>query len=174
MSERLFVAVVPDDAVRAALEQLERPSEPGVRWVPASNWHITLRFWADADPAAIIDALDAAVGASADSAGLRTAHAVIGPVVSRFGHGALVLPVRGLEDLAAAVIRATTAIAPAGDPRAFAGHLTLGRIRRRAACGLAGHPFRAEMDVTSIVLVRSELRPDGARHTPITEWQLSR
>lgn len=174
MTERLFVAVIPDSRVRVALEQLERPDEPGVRWVSPAQWHITLRFWPAAEPAAVIDAIDTGIEAARDTGAFRPAHAVIGPVVSRFGYGAIVLPVSGLDDLAAAVIAATDAIPPVVEPRVFAGQLTLGRIRRRAACGLAGRPFRAEMDVTSIVLVRSELHPEGARHTQLAQWPLRR
>jgi 2'-5' RNA ligase len=53
---RLFVAVLPDDAVSAAadaaLEQALRRDPHGGRWRPvaADRRHVTLRFLADADP----------------------------------------------------------------------------------------------------------------------------
>jgi 2'-5' RNA ligase len=44
---RLFVAVeVPEDAKRAVATAVEpwRLSFPQARWVPAENWHVTLKF----------------------------------------------------------------------------------------------------------------------------------
>ncbi|MBI2496457.1 MAG: RNA 2',3'-cyclic phosphodiesterase [Opitutae bacterium] len=45
---RLFVALVPPGAVRAELAALAAPLA-GVRWTPAANLHLTLRFIGDTD-----------------------------------------------------------------------------------------------------------------------------
>jgi 2'-5' RNA ligase len=50
---RLFVAVWPDDAARAALAdtvERARQAAPEVRWQPPERWHITLAFLGVADP----------------------------------------------------------------------------------------------------------------------------
>jgi 2'-5' RNA ligase len=156
---RLFVAALPDDVTRAALAALPRPEEPGVRWVPPEQWHVTLRFLGDADPVAVARALDAHR--------LPRATAELGPVVSRFGRSTVVLPVAGLDELAAAVRAATAEIGPPPDPRPFTGHLTLARLRHRAACGVAGTRCRARFEVHEVVLVDSELRPEGAVHRTV-------
>lgn len=153
---RLFVAALPDDATRAVLDALPRPEEPGVRWVPPDQWHVTLRFLGDADPVAVSRSLDASP--------LPRATARLGPVVSRFGRSTVVLPVAGLDELAAAVRAATAAVGPPPDPRPFAGHLTLARLRHRAACGVAGARCSSVFDVDEVVLVASDLRPEGAVH----------
>ena len=44
---RLFVAILPPPTVRAELAALAEPL-PGLRWVPADNIHLTLRFVGDA------------------------------------------------------------------------------------------------------------------------------
>jgi 2'-5' RNA ligase len=45
---RLFVALVPPAPVRAELAALAAPL-PGVRWTPADNLHLTLRFIGETD-----------------------------------------------------------------------------------------------------------------------------
>ena len=46
----LFVAAWPTDEVIQELAAIPQPIEPGVRWIPRQNWHITLRYIGDADP----------------------------------------------------------------------------------------------------------------------------
>ena len=55
---RLFVAVWPPDHVIELLDDVERPRDPGVKWVPVENLHITLRFLGDADVDEVADHLD--------------------------------------------------------------------------------------------------------------------
>ena len=76
------------------------------------------------------------------------------------------LPVTGLDDLAAAVRAATEGI---GEPpeRSFVGHLTLARLRDRAACGVTGTTVDVSFGVGEVVLMRSTLGPDGAHHEPV-------
>jgi 2'-5' RNA ligase len=161
---RLFVAAeLPDEVRRALLAAVDRRPEPGVRWVPPEQWHVTLRFLGDADEA------DAA--AALDGVDAPPATAVIGPRVSRLGRTVVCLPVAGLDELAASVAAATATVGQPEDRR-FAGHLTLARLRRRAACGVTGTPFRARFEVGEVVLVRSTLDPDGARHEIVRRHRL--
>ena len=81
--------------------------------------------------------------------------------MSRLGRNVVCLPVRGLEALAAAVAEATAGVGDPPDPRPFAGHLTLARLRDRAACGLAGARLVARFNVREVELVRSVLGAGG-------------
>ena len=72
----------------------------------------------------------------------------------------------GLDELAEAV-RATTAAVGTPPDRPFVGHLTLARLRDRAACGVTGTAVDLGFDVDEVVLVRSTLGPGGARHEPV-------
>jgi len=153
---RLFVAVELPDDVRHGLDAaLPRPAAPGVRWVPPHQWHVTLRFLGEADEEQATEALS--------SLRAEPATAVLGPRVSRLGRDVVCLPVAGLDELAGRVRATTTGV---GEPpgRPFVGHLTLARLRHRAACGLAGTAVDATFPVDEVVLVRSTLHPDGARH----------
>jgi 2'-5' RNA ligase len=162
---RAFLAVRPSDPVRDALHRLPRLVEPGVRWVPPAQWHITLRFWPDADPAELMARL----------AGIElpAATAVLGPVVSRLGRSTVVVPVSGLDQLADAVRASTADLPPPPDQRGFTGHLTLARVRDRAACGVAGARFSAIFAVHEIELVTSVLSQSGAQHQTVARWPVA-
>lgn len=155
---RLFVAAHPPPEVVERIAALPRPASAGVRWVPPERWHVTLRFLGEADEA----------GAAAALAGLGAPRATarLGPAVSRLGRDVLCLPVAGLDDLAAAVVAATAGVGEPPEPRPFAGHLTLGRVRGRS-CGLAGTRFAATFEVGEVALVRSVLGPGGATHAVV-------
>jgi 2'-5' RNA ligase len=159
---RLFIAVRPPDDVAAQLTTLHRKDQRGVRFVRPESWHITLRFFGDADADEIVDALGAAV--------LAPARARLGPAVDVLAERALVLPVHGLDALAASVIRSTKDI---GEPprKRFVGHLTVARVKAHVPMPRAlGELFSAEFDVEEIELVSSRLDPQGARYETLHTW----
>ena len=158
---RLFVAAWPDAATAERLRALDRPDAPGVRWVPDENRHVTLRFLDEADPATAIELLSAA--------SLPTATAVLGPTVERLGSRQIVVPVAGVDGLAASVRWATAAIGD-DDPRAFRGHLTIARTRDGEAADVVGAPITARFVVDEIALVASDLRPSGAVYTSLATF----
>ncbi len=159
---RLFVAVWPSEEVAADLTQLHRKDQKGVRFVPPQNWHITLRFLGDADPDTVGDALDRAT--------FTTCTARLGPAVDVFAERTLVVPVTGVDDLAAEVVTHTDQLGDRPRKR-FAGHLTLARLKPHAPMPrILGALFRAEFEVEEIALVRSTLDPDGARYETIHSW----
>lgn len=157
---RLFVAAMPDENASAVLRSLARPAEPGIKWVPEANWHVTLRYIGQVEASAVIDELESAV--------LPTTDALLGPAVERLG-GQVVVPVDGVDTLAAAVRRAT---APVGDidPRPFFGHLTIARTRRGATSSVLGSLVSARFAVTRVALIESELRPTGAIYTTVATF----
>jgi RNA 2',3'-cyclic 3'-phosphodiesterase len=162
---RLFIAVWPPDDVVARLTALPRKDQRGVRFVAPENWHVTLRFLGEARPDDVVDALAGVP--------LRRTVAVVGPAVDVLADRAIVLPVGGLDELAATVVRATRDV---GDPpprRRFAGHLTLARLKRHARPPRAlGVPFGAEFAVAELALVQSRLDPAGARYETVHTWPL--
>jgi 2'-5' RNA ligase len=158
---RLFVAVRPDQATRAVLDEtlgVPRPDDDGVRWVPSEQWHITLGFWADADPDAISDALG--------SLTWLTATITLGPRITRLGRDAIVVPASGAEALADLARRVAHPI----DQRPFTGHLTVARLRHRAAGSRVGAHLSSTFTATEVELVHSRLSASGAVHTTVGRW----
>lgn len=154
---RLFVAVRPPEAVLDVVAALPRPPRQGVRWTPRSQWHVTLRFLGEVDdPAPVVAALDAAP--------LAGGEATLGPRVEALGRGVVVVPVAGLDELAAAVAAATGAWGRPPEARPFRGHVTLARAGRRSVRDLVGAPVSARFPVREVVLVRSRLGQRGAHH----------
>ncbi len=159
---RLFLAVWPPRDVVERLATLPRPADPGVRWVPDQRLHLTLRFLGEAEPQLV----DAALATRP----LPAAEVTLGPVVSRLGRSVVVVPAAGLDDLAAVVREATATIGRPPDPRPFAGHLTLARLRHRAACGVTGTPFRATFPVTEVALVQTAGADHDIRYRTLSRY----
>jgi 2'-5' RNA ligase len=143
------------------LRSLPRDGQRAVRFVRPENWHVTLRFFGNAEPDDVVDAL----------AGARFAptRARLGPALELVGRHALAVPVAGLDDLARTVIERTSTI---GEPprQRFIGHLTLARIKDRARPDALGVAIDATFDVEEVTLVQSRLGPQGARYETVHAW----
>jgi 2'-5' RNA ligase len=87
----------------------------------------------------------------------------------------VVVPVRGLDAVAAAVVAATAGVGEPPDPRPFTGHVTIARLRlrHRPACRVAGQPIADRFPVDELHLVRSELHPHGARYATVATVALN-
>ncbi|MBC8194647.1 MAG: hypothetical protein ISR42_09410 [Acidimicrobiia bacterium] len=99
---RLFLAVVPPTELINRLTGLPRPEAPGLRWTAPHQWHVTLRFLGRTDPAVVIGAL----------ARLSTPSAVaeVGPATAVLGNRVVMVPVAGLDEVAAAVTALTAEV----------------------------------------------------------------
>jgi RNA 2',3'-cyclic 3'-phosphodiesterase len=158
---RLFIAVWPPSDIVARVAGLRR-EEDGVRFLPAENWHVTLRFFGEAEP----DQVTAAMGETSFPA----ATARLGPAVGVIARSAIAIPVGGLDALAGEVVARTSAIGQPPRDR-FRGHLTIARLKTpRTRSSLRGTAFRAEFDIAAVTLVRSHLGRDGARYEVIRFW----
>lgn len=187
--QRLFIAIDLPAEVKALLRALQAQlgrETRAVRWADPDGTHLTLKFLGDV-PVAQIDALIAGMEQAARTSRpltLRTA------APGGFPNGqrprVLWLGVAGeLDELRALQAAVERTIAPLGYPteqRPFAPHLTLGRSHKeprpaelaeigRALAGLAA-PSPVSFGVREVVLMRSELRPGGARYTPVAHAAL--
>ena len=175
---RAFLALDLDEAMRArlaeALPRLQR-EVAGVRWLAPETIHLTLRFLGPSTPEAL-DRLSAGVEraaracepteATAEGIGFFPPHGP--PHVIWLG---LRLPPPVLE-LQAECERAAVAAGFAPESRPFRPHVTLGRWRDRVR-----RPATPALDLGAtrlgpVVLFKSELRPQGAAHTPLRDFPL--
>ena len=183
---RLFVAVWPPEDLLQALEGLERPQAPGLRWTTRDQWHVTLRFLGSVEEGEAA-ALMVRLGQLAASGQFdRPVVASAGPAPEALGRGVWMLPVAGLDGLAEAVgeavdgpaVDAGAAVRPeepgaGGRPGRFRGHLTLARAKKPSLLrDLPVPPLRSSWEVQEVTLVNSTLHPAGARYDVVDRWGL--
>jgi 2'-5' RNA ligase len=183
---RLFVAVLLPDAVRralaAAVDRL-RPLAPGVAWVASENLHVTLKFLGEVDDGRVTQVREALARAVPAGAPFDVRVRAMGAFPGAARARVLWAGIADAGPLAALADRVDTALGTAGfprDERPFAAHVTLGRVRepRRDAALAAALAEAATVDfglvrVDQVVLVRSQLSPRGARHSPVGAWPLA-
>ncbi len=180
-SARLFIAIDPPAPVREQLTALYGPVR-GIAWTRPEQLHLTLRFLGDVE-IALRESMEAAL-----------ARVAVEPFVLPI-EGLGTFPPRGparvvwvgvgrghtrLHQLRQQIDDALLGCGLALDVRFFQPHVTLGRVKDEAAPGaVAGflkthHEFEAApFRVSSFVLYASELRSNGAVHTPWREFSLS-
>jgi 2'-5' RNA ligase len=160
---RLFVAVWIPEEVVGELTALRRKDQHGVRFVRPENWHVTLRFLGEADPHEVVAALNGIA--------LPPARAVLGPAVDVLDERVLVVPVAGLDDLAAVVKQRTRGIGAEKPRKRFVGHLTLARVKPRVPMpSTLGALFHNAFDVEEIALVHSRLAAGGPKYETLETW----
>lgn len=172
-AQRLFFALWPDDALRAAMVAATDTACSALRGrrMPAQNLHATLAFIGAVDPQqrdCLESAADAVVAQPFDL------------VLDRLGYFARpqvlwLAPREPCDAYAQLVEELQRRLAPCGyraDRRAFVPHITLMRKVRRA-------PPQRDIDplhwrVENFALVRSQTLPEGARYEVLRHWSLGR
>ena len=188
---RAFVALALGEqsrkAVAAQINRL-RPLSKAVTWTPPANLHLTLRFLGDQTDEQLSEVLlalqEAADGVPGFTMGLRGLGAFPGfehPRTIWVGVSAGAPEVR---DLQARVSEALERRGTAAEPRAWQAHVTIGRVpvqkrwRREGMADIRSGLIRGgattfgSTHVTSIEVMRSDLRPSGPRYTPIASVPL--
>jgi 2'-5' RNA ligase len=181
---RTFIAIdLPGsmlDKLDAIIEQLKHDSNGIVRWVPAHNIHLTLKFLGDISPANIqilCTILEAEV----------RRHSPFEFVVSGLGAfpssrrpRVIWVGVQAPETLAilhSGIENEARKIGYAPEERPFSPHLTLGRVGhnarpeeiRQLSNSLVNYKVGTlgTVKVDSLCLYRSDLKPGGAVYTPL-------
>ena len=174
MAKRLFVAIDLPAAIAGELAGLD-PHVAGLRWLPASQLHLTLSFLGEV-PEENEQALIRALG---EIAGQPFPLSLMGFGAFR-RHGRISVVWAGLEGeppelcrLQAEVNAAVLAAGLEGNGKRFHGHVTVGRCKGLPAWAL--QPFLREhattgfgsFEVRDFILYHSILRPEGAEHLPV-------
>lgn len=188
---RLFIAIAIPEPVKARLETAQtelRRVLPGasVRWARREQFHLTLKFLGEVAAARVEPLANALRNACQPFAPLRLRLEGVGGFPNLRWPRVLWAGVPDeagrLAQLQAAVDGATRDFTNEKKEPGFAGHVTLARIRdlNRAeadalaerAAGMKQQPF-GQWTVDQIKLMRSELSPQGARHTPLAIFTLA-
>jgi len=188
-SIRAFIALPLEPVLAAEIKKVQqRLNSPGgaVRWISPEQLHLTLQFLGNVATEQLDDLTAALRRARAGIAPFQLALEGAGcfpnmksPRVVWIGiHGDLEL----LRQLQEQIAQETKNFGDHGDHRGFQPHLTIGRVKaaglegRRAcqAIEFATVPKLGAWTVHHVLLVRSELTPDGARYTSLAAVTLER
>ncbi len=184
---RLFVALELSDELKdGILSLIDALRDAGVpaSWARESTLHLTLKFLGDVEEALLPEAVKALEAAAArvtpfafDTTSMGAFPSPARPRVVWLG----VEPVDGLFDLQEAVERELTPLGFPRERRRFHPHITLGRVRegRVRPDGRSLTELMAELTIPhgstaadDLRLVRSTLRPGGARHETLETIRL--
>ena len=144
-----------------------------VKWVPAHQFHFTLKFLGEVEEASAGRALEAVERAAAGVAPFRASLAGLGSFPGPERPSVLWAGLaEGARELGSLAARVAQEMARAGFPperRPFKPHLTLGRVREGAFVPRAAQEALAEAQrqefghfgVERLVLMKSELTPRG-------------
>ncbi len=181
-----FAAPIPDDIrTHMALIQDElRPNAQQVKWVEASNIHLTLKFLGAVDEAAVSALCECAQCAAKGAAAIDVLLKGLGafPNLRRpravwigvqDGAEALAALARSLEDMLGAHCGIER------EQRPFRAHLTIGRIRSPRPSAELAEALQAreglevgKFSVGAFGLYRSDLRPTGPVYTCLRSFEL--
>jgi 2'-5' RNA ligase len=178
-SVRAFVALELPAALHdgiAELQQRLRPELRDIRFVSAATTHLTLRFLGPTTRAQV-DALERKLRAAA--AACPPLEASVRGLSTFPGHGSPRILWLGVEltdaglGLQRACEQAALAAGFEAEPRAFRPHLTLGRWRERVPRPALPDADLGRVRLEWLTLFRSELRQEGASHTPLVRAALA-
>ncbi len=186
-SIRSFIAIDLSDAARRQIEESDAGAEeercPG--WmVRIEGIHLTLKFLGNVVPELIEEIKPVIARLASQTGPIHIEPAGCGAFPTIKAPRVIWVGLRGrigpLAELAQRVEAEMASFGFEPEDRPFKPHLTLGRVRGRARLQplqqilLAHQDFTAQpFDAVEVVLYKSELRPDGARYTPLFKAPLS-
>jgi 2'-5' RNA ligase len=185
MNIRCFIAVHLTEEVRKSLADVIselRKSRADVKWVPAGNIHLTLKFLGSTD--------EALIPAIRESLSKKLSHykpfyikiADIGCFPSEKRPRVIWIGMEGADVLKAIQKDVDAEISKFGfapDDRPFSPHLTIGRVRStkniteliEGFAEFKGVDF-GEIEISSIHVMKSDLKPAGAEYSSLAEIPL--
>ncbi len=183
---RAFIAITLPDALKEAIEQYQaqlKALAPKVKWVRPNAIHITLKFLGEQSPQSMDNVVPALMDVQSTGRSFEMHVKGFGAFPNRRRPRVLWLGSAGEphEHLYQLHRHIEERLEPLGferEKRRFSPHLTLGRIKFPVNLDdlwkyVESHPFTPyTFSVNEFVLMRSELRRDGARYTPIHKYPL--
>lgn len=182
-SERLFLAVeIPTEAKSAIVAAIEplREAFPSARWLPAENWHVTLKFLGPT-PETLVTWIERTVrevtgGHAPALASVRNLGAFPSTGRARVVWAGIDDPTGALTRLAAG-LAASLAVEFRVDVRAFTPHVTVARpeppIRLTEAIAEAPTLSTEAFPIDRVVLFRSHLGRPAPRYEPLATFPLT-
>lgn len=184
-SIRTFVCIEVPRAVKERIESLQqtlRRNSAGISWAKPSNIHLTIKFLGDV-PLSKIDSVRGGVERAADGVSAFDIEvSTAGCFPSARSPRVLWVGLGGIPDLLKQLhSNVESELACEGfprEPKRFAPHLTIGRVRsaqnaERTAADLMARGFEPQtFRATEVILMRSELNASGSIYTPLATIKL--
>lgn len=183
---RLFYCVELSPDVRATLDQIAQPLrkiDARISWVRPENFHITLKFLGEVEPA-LVDTLKAlGEGVAHNFQRFELTFDTVGafpsvhrPRVLWIGSRQVPLTVFKLQEQLERELLTMSFEAE----RHFSPHVTVGRVKDEHPMRLGGcaqiisqiKPFACRALITHLTLMESRLAPGGAIYNPVGVWEL--
>jgi RNA 2',3'-cyclic 3'-phosphodiesterase len=184
---RTFIGVHLDDSLVDRIEDLimelrRKPGGEAARWVAGHNVHLTVKFLGDVESDALPAISDAVATAVAEMPPVAIEVAGLGCFPNTQRPRIVWAGLRGeLNALNAMQQAVEDALEPLGherEARPFSPHLTIARVNRRATPGETaalgrtiadyGPVSLGSMQVTTVSVIRSDLRPEGPAYTDLS------
>ena len=179
------------DVVKAEIQHAQSqlrhalPSS-GASWTRVAQFHLTLRFLGDVDAARVGELTGAVRAACAGFGSMKLRAETLGFFPNARRPRVLWVGIRDvanrLPQLQQLIERVATGFSTAADEKKFAEHVTLARLKQlqhgeaevlvASVARMAANVF-GEWEADAVELMRSELRPDGARHSVVTSLPLA-
>lgn len=177
---RSFIALdLPPNVKQTLADVSDRLSSQvdGVRWVRPENLHLTLKFLGNVESDRLA-AIGETLGPAADTPVLDLSLGEVGAFPRADRARVIWVGLEGQTD-ALRALQAWVGASMAGhgfepESRAFRPHLTLGRARSGPVALPEVTVPDLAFEASQLMLMQSELRPGGARYTPLTVVQLAR
>ena len=184
---RAFVAIDISEPIRKAIgsliADLRRVNAP-VKWVRPENLHLTLKFLGDVSDEDVSAVIDILRGCANDVAPFQLQVKGAGGFPNVHRPRVIFVDAEDTpttaHELAGRLNEDLTDIGIAREERGFRSHITIGRVRRPQPMPTFEKRLAAVMDrdfgtmtVSDVVLIRSDLRPDGPVYTPVKRVTLS-
>jgi RNA 2',3'-cyclic 3'-phosphodiesterase len=184
---RLFIAIeLPGEIKKQMAEAQRRLKGAGVdaSWTRSGGVHLTLKFLGEIPEPKVPEIISSLTGAASGSGKFRLEVAGVGAFPNPRNARVVWIGVSGdiekLTGLQAAIEDAMVRLGMEREERKFTPHLTLGRIRyiRSKESWLGALEELRDIrlpgfDVTSVSLMKSELRPSGAEYAEMGRVELS-
>jgi RNA 2',3'-cyclic 3'-phosphodiesterase len=185
---RTFIAIDLPDGIQQALDRFEKAlqeAQAAITWVRPERIHLTLKFLGDVSPERIPEIQRSLETVAGTLSPFRLKPSGCGAFPSLKQMRVIWVGMQGdgaaLNGLQRGVEEAMMHLGFKREDRPFRPHLTLGRLKGRQHLRhlqdllIAHQSFEAEaFDVTELVLYKSELRPEGARYTPLFRKKFDR
>lgn len=187
MGVRCFIAVNLDEALKQEIEKATsglRAGKYDVRWVPAQNLHITLKFLGDTREDLLHKIEKKLLEVSSSHMAFNAKLYSIGVFPSNRNPRVVWLDIPDADSLIKLQVIIEESMVSLGfikEIRPFYPHLTIGRIRSlrgrdsllKAIETLKDCDF-GNIEVNKVSLMKSEVKPSGAEYMPLAEFDLKR